>query len=89
MLIDILDYLPVLLLAPFLALELVWLVQRPESHALHHARGIHRWNYSDLPLWDLAFGTCRNPADTGPAEAGFHDGASARLAAMLAFRKVA
>jgi sterol desaturase/sphingolipid hydroxylase (fatty acid hydroxylase superfamily) len=66
-----------------------WIIQRPESHAVHHGRGVHRWNYSDLPLWDLVFGTCRNPADAGPAQAGFYDGASARLAAMLAFRKVA
>ena len=65
------------------------LIQRPESHAVHHGRGIHRWNYSDLPLWDLLFGTFRNPASEPPREAGFYEGASARLGAMLAFRAVA
>jgi hypothetical protein len=42
-----------------------------------------------LPLWDLLFGTLRNPRGDAPAEAGFYEGASARLGAMLAFRKVA
>lgn len=66
-----------------------YLVQRPESHAVHHGRGIHRDNYSDLPLWDIVFGTFRNPAPGAePREAGFYDGASTRVAEMLAFRDV-
>lgn len=63
--------------------------QRPESHAIHHGRGIHRWNYADLPMFDLLFGTFRNPAGEVPREAGFQPGASARIGAMLAFRNVA
>ncbi len=64
-----------------------YFIQRPESHAVHHGFGIHRYNYSDLPLWDIVFGTFRNPA--APQErAGFYPGASTRLAAMLAFRDV-
>lgn len=62
-----------------------FLVQRPESHGVHH--GIHRDNYSDLPLWDIVFGTFRNPAAAEP-RAGFYPGASRRLAAMLGFRDV-
>lgn len=65
-----------------------YLVQRPESHSLHHARGVHRHNYSDLPLWDVVFGTFRNPKDFAP-ETGFHHGASARIPQMLLFRDVA
>jgi sterol desaturase/sphingolipid hydroxylase (fatty acid hydroxylase superfamily) len=61
------------------------IVQRPESHAIHH--GIHRHNYCDLPLWDMIFGTFRNPQAAQP-RAGFYRGASARLAAMLMFRDV-
>jgi len=65
------------------------IVQRPESHAIHHGRGIHAYNYSDLPLWDMVFGTYRNPKrDEEPREAGFTDGASSRIGAMLAFRDV-
>ncbi|NJN39670.1 MAG: sterol desaturase family protein [Gammaproteobacteria bacterium] len=66
-----------------------FVVQRPESHAVHHGRGFHRDNYSDLPLWDMLFGTFRNPrAGEVPREAGFYDGASTRIGAMLAFRDV-
>lgn len=66
-----------------------FLVQRPESHAVHHGRGMHRDNYSDLPLWDMLFGTFRNPqAGTEPREAGFYIGASVRVGEMLAFRDV-
>ena len=64
-----------------------WVIQRPESHGVHHARGVHRWNYSDLPLWDLVFGTFRNPARF-EGEAGFYRGASARIPEMLVGRDV-
>jgi sterol desaturase/sphingolipid hydroxylase (fatty acid hydroxylase superfamily) len=39
-----------------------FIFQRPESHCVHHQDGIHHYNYSDLPLWDMLFGTFRNPA---------------------------
>lgn len=65
-----------------------WIVQRPESHSVHHERGVHGYNYSDLPLWDIVFGTFRNPKDFA-GKAGFHDGASAKIPQMLLFRDVA
>src|SRR5688572_6224681 len=65
-----------------------YLVQRPESHAIHHARGVHAHNYADLPLWDIVFGTFRNPRAGSRPEQGFYDGASARLRDMLLFRDV-
>ncbi|MEO1174873.1 MAG: sterol desaturase family protein, partial [Myxococcota bacterium] len=40
-----------------------WFIQRPEMHRLHHRRGHHDKNYSDLPIWDMLFGTYENPAD--------------------------
>ncbi len=40
-----------------------YIVQRPESHTVHHARGTHPYNYSDLPVFDLIFGTFRNPKE--------------------------
>jgi sterol desaturase/sphingolipid hydroxylase (fatty acid hydroxylase superfamily) len=66
-----------------------YLVQRPESHRVHHARGVHAHNYADLPLWDMVFGTFRNPPADAPAQQpGFYDGASARLLDMLLSRDV-
>lgn len=39
-----------------------YLIQRPEMHCVHHQEGLHHFNYGDLPLWDLVFGTFRNPS---------------------------
>lgn len=64
-----------------------YLIQRPESHALHHGRGVHADNYCDLPLWDMAFGTFCNPADFRE-EVGFEPGSSARLWDMTCGRDV-
>lgn len=38
-----------------------FLIQRPESHCIHHEEGFHRQNFGDLPLWDWLFGTLENP----------------------------
>lgn len=65
-----------------------YIVQRPESHSVHHGRGIHHYNYSDLPLFDVLFGTFRNPKDF-VAESGFEGASSAQIAQMLAFRDIA
>jgi sterol desaturase/sphingolipid hydroxylase (fatty acid hydroxylase superfamily) len=65
-----------------------YVVQRPESHSRHHARGVHAGNYSDLPIFDIVFGTFDNPRDFAP-RAGFYDGASSRIADMLCWRDVA
>lgn len=62
--------------------RLGWFVQRPEQHAMHHERGRHQGNYGDIALFDAVFGTFENPEkDTG--NAGFFDGASGRMGAML------
>jgi sterol desaturase/sphingolipid hydroxylase (fatty acid hydroxylase superfamily) len=59
-----------------------YLFQRPESHRRHHERGFHRCNYSDLPLWDLLFGTFDNPRAT-PVDCGFPAEQERQLARML------
>jgi sterol desaturase/sphingolipid hydroxylase (fatty acid hydroxylase superfamily) len=65
-----------------------WIIQRPESHGVHHQRGVHAYNYSDLPLWDIVFGTFRNPR-TFEGEVGFWNGASTRIGDMLLARDIA
>jgi sterol desaturase/sphingolipid hydroxylase (fatty acid hydroxylase superfamily) len=64
-----------------------YLVQRPESHTIHHARGIHAKNYADVPFIDMLFGTFENPRRFEHAT-GFWDGASARVLDMLLARDV-
>ena len=64
-----------------------YFIQRPESHSYHHGRGRHRSNYSDLPLFDVVFGTFVNPREFA-AETGYYDGASARVVDLLLGRDV-
>lgn len=64
-----------------------YVIQRPESHTIHHGKGIHAYNYSDLPVMDILFGTFRNPAGY-EVETGFYTGASERVVDMVLFRDV-
>ncbi len=61
--------------------------QRPESHSLHHAKNVHAYNYSDLPLFDIIFGTFRNPQNFSK-RTGFYNGASSKIGDMLLFRDI-
>ncbi|MFO1349345.1 MAG: sterol desaturase family protein [Gammaproteobacteria bacterium] len=62
-------------------------IQRPESHCVHHRRGFHAYNYADLPLWDMLWGTFRNPKDY-LGEVGFEGAAATRMTPMLIGRDV-
>jgi sterol desaturase/sphingolipid hydroxylase (fatty acid hydroxylase superfamily) len=64
-----------------------YILQRPESHLIHHQRGVHAWNYGDIPLPDMIFGTYRNPREWD-GQNGFHDGSTMQIPEMLAFRKI-
>lgn len=64
-----------------------YLIQRPEQHGVHHQRGIHGYNYANLPLWDLVFGTFRNPR-SWEGLAGFYAGSSRPTLRMLLGRDV-
>jgi sterol desaturase/sphingolipid hydroxylase (fatty acid hydroxylase superfamily) len=59
-----------------------YLLQRPESHAVHHERGVHAFNYANLSLWDIVFRTFRNPA-TWQGDVGFFHGSSQATFRML------
>jgi sterol desaturase/sphingolipid hydroxylase (fatty acid hydroxylase superfamily) len=63
----------------------VWLgyiIQRPEAHGVHHERGLHSYNYANLPLWDIVFGTFKNPRAWDDL-AGFYTGSSKPTVRML------
>lgn len=64
-----------------------YIIQRPESHTVHHAKGIHKYNYSDLPIFDIIFGTFKNPK-TYEHETGFYEGASNKILEMLTFKDI-
>jgi sterol desaturase/sphingolipid hydroxylase (fatty acid hydroxylase superfamily) len=61
-----------------------YIIQRPEAHCIHHQRDLHAFNYGDLPVWDMLFGTLRNP-DGFEGEVGFDQPATKRVVAMLGF----
>tara|TARA_B100000678_G_scaffold53809_2_gene43045 strand:+ start:3321 stop:4040 length:720 start_codon:yes stop_codon:yes gene_type:complete len=63
-------------------------VTRPESHSVHHERGVHGFNYGDVPLFDMIFGTFRNPK-VWNGKAGFYEGSSRKLSQLLLGRKIA
>ena len=64
-----------------------YVLQRPESHCVHHRRGYHTYNFSDFPLWDILMGSFRNPREFR-GDVGFDEPADGRVGAMLAFRDV-
>ncbi len=64
-----------------------YLIQTPELHSIHHQLDVHRFNYSDIPLWDRLFGTYRDTTEFAP-RCGFPEGAEEKLGAMLLFQDV-
>lgn len=63
-----------------------FIIQRPESHCVHHQENLHHYNFADLPLWDMLFGTFRNPAQWD-GRCGF-GAKESRLGEMLLGRDV-
>jgi sterol desaturase/sphingolipid hydroxylase (fatty acid hydroxylase superfamily) len=61
--------------------------QRPEMHRIHHERNKHFNNFSDLPIWDMMFGTYKNPKEMY-GECGFKPEREVKLLNMLLFRNV-
>lgn len=65
-----------------------FILQRPESHCVHHLAGSHTGNYADLPLWDILFGTFNNPRET-QFSCGFSQEEEQKLTPMLMGKEVA
>lgn len=64
-----------------------WIIQRPESHRIHHEYQRHTLNYADLPVFDWLFGTLEN-AGRDVRRCGFNPRREARFDEMLAGRDV-
>jgi len=62
-----------------------YVVQRPEAHCIHHQLNVHAYNYGNLAIWDMVFGTYRNP-ESFEGRVGFADKSS--FAKMLIGRDV-
>jgi sterol desaturase/sphingolipid hydroxylase (fatty acid hydroxylase superfamily) len=64
-----------------------YLIQTPELHSIHHEYNVHKYNFSDIPLWDRVFGTYKDTVEFS-ARCGFPKGAEQKLGAMLGFKDV-
>lgn len=64
-----------------------YLFQRPEMHRIHHQKGKHFNNFSDIPLWDMLFGTFYNPKKMD-GECGFAGERETKLTEMMFFKNV-
>jgi sterol desaturase/sphingolipid hydroxylase (fatty acid hydroxylase superfamily) len=62
--------------------------QRPEMHKIHHKEGIHYNNFSDLPLWDMLFGTYENPREEQVISCGFSGSREKEFIKILRFKNV-
>ena len=59
-----------------------YIVQRPEAHCIHHRTGVHAYNYGDLAIWDILFGTFKNP-ESYSGKCGFKTGAEENILEMV------
>lgn len=64
------------------------LIQRPESHRIHHQRGMHTKNYGDLPIFDKMFGTFSNPKNADRVKCGFDAELECSIGPMLLGREI-
>ena len=64
-----------------------YIFQRPEMHRIHHQRSRHYNNFSDLPIWDMLFGTFENPRERDML-CGFKPEREQKLLDMMQFKNV-
>jgi len=64
-----------------------YVFQTPEMHRLHHKRGHHAHNYSDIVWWDMLFGTYANPREDIEA-CGFDDSSERKVLSLLLGREL-
>jgi len=62
--------------------------QRPEMHKIHHKESVHYNNFSDLPIWDMLFGTYENPKEDIHTVCGFAEDKERKFTKILAFKNV-
>ncbi len=64
-----------------------YIFQRPEMHRIHHEHNKHYSNFSDFPIWDMLFGTFKNPK-VMDHKCGFKPERERKLLDMLLFKNV-
>ena len=62
-------------------------VQTPELHSIHHQIDVHKYNFSDIPIWDRLFGTYKDSIEFSD-RCGFPKDNERKIWKMLAFKDV-
>jgi len=62
-------------------------IQTPELHSIHHQLDVHKYNFSDIPIWDRIFGTYKDTTEFSP-QCGFPGSSEERIVDMLVFKDV-
>ncbi len=64
-----------------------YIIQTPELHSVHHQLDVHKFNFSDFPVWDRLFGTYRDAVEFAP-QCGFPRNNERMIFKILIFRDV-
>jgi len=64
-----------------------YFIQTPELHSIHHQLDVHKYNFSDLPIWDRLFGTYKDSVSFSN-ECGFPKNNELKIWKMLRFKDV-
>lgn len=64
-----------------------YFIQTPELHSIHHQLDVHKYNFSDLPVWDKIFGTYKDSVSFSNA-CGFPKNNELKIWKMLRFKDV-
>ena len=64
-----------------------YFIQTPELHSIHHQLDVHRYNFSDLPVWDRLFGTYKDTTEF-MSRCGFPGENESKIWYMLRFKDV-
>ena len=62
-------------------------VQTPELHSIHHQIDVHKYNFSDIPIWDRLFGTYKDSIEFSD-RCGFPKENERKIWKMLVFKDV-
>ncbi len=64
-----------------------YFIQTPELHSIHHQLDVHKYNFSDIPIWDRIFRTYKDTTKFMP-QCGFPGKNEKRLTEMLLFKNL-
>lgn len=62
-----------------------YFIQTPELHSIHHQLDVHKFNFSDIPIWDRLFSTYKDAVEFAPS-CGFPNENERKFVNILLFK---